>query len=261
MKGEGAVAPFNGSTIIINFHTRVGVKEFLSAEDENTAPRMKLQFLLFPAPFQCLFQCLFTACVRLPVILPCDSLFPFSFSFNKTYHKHIFAGRATRKCKRRWKRHWEQTRHMATVRTVAGTARNHLKTTHACASVDLRSPFTPSTVDGRNIQSLSTTWTPSNPQLTVRDLARVFRPSTVVIRRGKKLLVAPGITTSNKKLLAHDLAPPPEAIQQPPQQDEHHPRPLAELQEEDEEPMGEHSHMETPMTSRSNTFATSSRGR
>ena len=29
-------------------------------------------------------------------------------------------------------RDWEQTQHMATVRTVAGTARHHLKTTHAC---------------------------------------------------------------------------------------------------------------------------------
>ena len=29
-------------------------------------------------------------------------------------------------------RDWEQTQHMATVRTVAGTARHQLKTTHAC---------------------------------------------------------------------------------------------------------------------------------
>ena len=64
---------------------------------------------------------------------------------------------------------------MATVRTVAGTARHHLKTTHACASVGLRSPSTPSTVDGRNIQTLSTTWTPSTPKLNVRGLARMFR--------------------------------------------------------------------------------------
>ena len=64
---------------------------------------------------------------------------------------------------------------MATVRTVAGTARHHLKTTHACASVGLRSPSTPSTVDGRNIQTLSTTRTPSTPKLNVRALARMFR--------------------------------------------------------------------------------------
>ena len=31
------------------------------------------------------------------------------------------------------------------------------------------------TVDGRNIQTLSTTWTPSTPKLNVRGLARMFR--------------------------------------------------------------------------------------
>ena len=64
---------------------------------------------------------------------------------------------------------------MATVRTVAGTAPHHLKTTHACASVGLRSPSTPSAVDGRNIQTLSTARTPSTPKLNVRGLARMFR--------------------------------------------------------------------------------------
>ena len=39
----------------------------------------------------------------------------------------------------------------------------------------LRSPSTPSTVDGRNIQTLSTTWTASTPKLNVRGLARMFR--------------------------------------------------------------------------------------
>ena len=64
---------------------------------------------------------------------------------------------------------------MATVKAIPGTARRHLKTTHPCASVGLRSPYTPSTVDGRNIQTLSTTWTPSTPKLNVRGLARMFR--------------------------------------------------------------------------------------
>ena len=31
------------------------------------------------------------------------------------------------------------------------------------------------TVDGRNIQNLSTTWTPSTPKLYVGGLARMFR--------------------------------------------------------------------------------------
>ena len=98
------------------------------------------------------------------------------FAVTKLNQKHVFllggpqesakgTGKSTGKA---LERDWEQTRHMATVRTVAGTARHHLITTHACASVGLRSPSTPSTVDGRNIQTLCTTWTPSTPKLNVR---------------------------------------------------------------------------------------------
>ena len=35
-------------------------------------------------------------------------------------------------------------------------------------------PLEATTVDGRNIQTLSTTWTPSTPKLNVRDLVGVF---------------------------------------------------------------------------------------
>ena len=134
---------------------------------------------LFPVPFQCLF----TVCVRLPVILPCDSLFgqkeiAYLFVSTKlTRNTFLPAGprESAKGTGKALERDWEQTRHMATVRTVAGTARHRLKTTHACASVGLRSPSTPSTVDGRDIQTLSTTRTPSTPKLNVRGLARMFR--------------------------------------------------------------------------------------
>ena len=189
---------FIRSTLCFNFlcsttlsHRHVASEDSRRQESKPDEEQFQLLFLLlpcavsvpsaFPVPFQCLFQCLFTVCVRLPVILPCDSLFyslllkrdSLSFCFSKTYQKHIFAGRATIKVQKALERDWEQTRHMA---TVAGTARHHLKTTHACASVGLRSPSTPSTVDGRNIQTLSTTTrTPPTPKLNVRGLARMFR--------------------------------------------------------------------------------------
>ena len=88
-----------------------------------------------------------------------------------------FCWQGHEKVQKALERDWEQTRRVATVRTVAGTARRRLKTAHACASVGLRSPSTPSTVDGRNIQTLSApaTWTPSTPKLNVRGLARMFR--------------------------------------------------------------------------------------
>ena len=170
---------------------------FTSTRCEPDEEQFQLLFLLlpcavcvpsaFPVPFQCLFQCLFTVCVRLPVILPWDSLFckkeiAYLFVSTKlTRNTFLLAGpresaKGTGKgTGKALERDWEQTRRMATVRTVAGTARHHSKTTRACASVGLRSPSTPSTVDGRNIQTLSTSRTPSTPKLNVRGLARMFR--------------------------------------------------------------------------------------
>ena len=122
-------------------------------------------------------QCLFTVFVRLPVILPCDSLscqkeIPYLFVSTKLTRNTFLLAGPRESAKGAGK---GAGKALERDRTVAGTALHHLKTTHACASVGLRSPSTPSTVDGRNIQTLSTTWTPSTPKLNVRGLARMFR--------------------------------------------------------------------------------------
>ena len=69
----------------------------------------------FPVPFQCLFQCLFTVCVRLPVFL-------FQQNLPETHFCWQGHEKVQKALEKALERHWEQTRHMATVRTVAGTA-------------------------------------------------------------------------------------------------------------------------------------------
>ena len=107
----------------------------------------------FPVPFQCLFQCLFTVCVR------------------ETQFCWQGLEKVQKALEKALERDWEQTRHMATIRTVAGTARHQLKTTHACASVGLRSPSTPNTADGETFKPFQ----PHGPLLPQSSMLEVLQ--------------------------------------------------------------------------------------